>query len=243
MSNLRLLRSRQAEFRNERSYLHLYRFEDHMKPDWFKSDWNKDYIITQNNDDQTEYMERTLDFESVKEREVYWLAIEESSEAIQSLTACMPFLGNNIFNDILQAHKQSMPQLTINSKWHGQSFEFPSSSDQVRNRNKRTQGWVMITEGAFSSLPLSADLDSTTEQKSWTLPGTTDGADIIQKLSQVIYDYPIENQHGGIKRYLFNSQESGGSAVIKTTKHPPYELFHIREINDDRMNTIISDKK
>lgn len=241
LSNLSLLYSRMTEYRNERGYLHIYRFDVNQLPDWFKSDWYKDYQITPNNDDQTEFMERTVDFDSVKEHEVYWLAMEESGEAIQTLTFATPFLGNNIFNDIIQTHTKEIPKLTINSKWHGQTWEFPSSADQVRATAK--EGWVMVTEGAFSALPLCAALDGKTPMSSWFFNDQSGGSDVMLKLSNLIFDYPTENSHGGVRRFLLNSQESGASSVIKTTKHPPYELFHLRDINDERMGKIISDKK
>lgn len=241
LSNLSLLYSRLTEYRNERGYLHLYRFDSYALPDWVSAQWYKEYLITPNNDDQTELMERTLDFGSVKGREVFFTSVEESGEAIMALTVATPFLGSNMLTDILQANKKEFPKLTINSKWHGQSWEFPSPADQVRDSAK--EGWVMVTEGAFSALPLSAALDGRINLGSWFFNDQSGGADVMQRISDLVFAYPTENSHGGIRRYLFNSQESGASSVIKTTKHPPYELFHLRDINDDRMSKIISDKK
>ncbi len=241
LSNLSLLYSRFTEYRNERGYLHLYRFDNYALPDWFKAEWYKDYLITPDNDDQTEFMERTLDFDSVKEREVFALAMEETGEAIMALTVVMPFLGDNIFNDILAAHKKEIPKLTINSKWHGQTWEFPSPADQIRDSSK--EGWVMICDGAFSALPMSAELDGRVEMGSWFFNDQSGGADVMQKLSTLVASYPTGDSHGGINRHVYNVKETGASGVIKTTKHPPYEIFHLRDINDDRMDKIVSDKK
>ncbi len=241
LTNLSLLYSRLTEYRNERGYLHLYRMESFMLPDWFKCEWYKDYQITPKNDDQTEFMERTIDFDSVKEREVFALSMEESGEAIMGLTMVMPFLGDNMFNDILQAHKKEFPKLTINSKWHGQTFEFPDPAEQVRVSSK--EGWNMICDGAFSALPMSAELDGRVDLNSWFFNDQSGGADVMSRLSTLVASYPTEDSHGGINRRIYNSKETGASAVIKTTKHPPYELFHMRDINDERMGKIISDKK
>lgn len=241
LSNLTLLGSRSAEFRNERSYLHVYRFDVNQLPDWFKADWYSNFQITPDNDDQTDFIERTLDFDSVSERQVFWFSYEENFQGISSVTLATPFLGKNIFNDIIQKNNKDMPTLKINSKWHQQNWDFPSNADQVRDSAK--QGFVMITEGAFSALPLSAELDSSVDLDSWYFGRSAGGAPIIKRLSELVFTYPTENSHGGLRRYLFNSQRSDASAVIQTTKHPPYEIFHLRGLNDERIGKIVSDKK
>ena len=244
LKNLALIGSRLAEFANERSYLHLYRFEINKLPDWIgEIGWQSNYKNPDQNDDHTELLDRLLTFDSVKDRHVYWTSIEESYRSIKTLSLATAFTGNqSVFKSLIAAHDKKFPTLTLSSEWHGNTeFTFPSTSDEVPDTAH--QGFAMIAEGAFAALPLASELDSSVAEDSWFFGRGAGAAPILKRLSNLVYNYPTEYLDGGLRRYLFQSKNSAASSVIPTTRDNPFEVLHIRGMNDERMSSVISDKK
>lgn len=241
LENLSLLASRMAEYTNERSYLHLYRFNTNKLPDWIKIEWAGTYKNPEHNDDHTPLLDRTLSFDSVADRHVYFLSIEENFQAVNGITVATPFLEKSIFADIIQANTKEIPTLTIKSDWHGGSWDFPNPAEEARDT--ALEGFVMVAEGAFAALPLSAGLDSTVEEDSWLFSRSAGAPPILKRLSELVYSYPTESLQGGLRRYLFNAKNSAQTSVIPTTRDNPFEVLHIRNMNDDRMSSLIADRK
>lgn len=241
LRNLSLIASRMAEFGNERSYLHLYRFDNNKLPDWIDIGWSSNYRNPDHNDDYTPLLDRKVSFDNVVDRHVYWMSIEESFRGIQTLSLATPFMGKSIFADIIQAHNKEIPTLRLKSDWHGTEWEFPNKAEDVADSTQ--QGFVMVSEGAFASMPLSAELDSSVAEDSWFFGRAAGAAPILKRLSTLVYDYPTEYLDGGLRRYLFQARNTSASSVIPTTRDNPFEVLHIRGMNDERMSSVISDRR
>ena len=241
LKNLSLIGSRLAEFANERSYLHLYRFETNHLPEWIDIDWSANYRNPTANDDHTPLLDRQMSFGSVNNRHVYWLSAEESFRSIKTLSLATAFTGGqSLFKDLVNAHNVPFPTLTLTSDWHGTEYQFPNTSDEVPDTAH--QGFAMIAEGAFAALPLASELDSSVSEDSWFFGRGAGAAPILKRLSNLVYNYPTQYLEGGLRRYLFQSKNSAASSVIPTTRDNPFELLHIRGMNDERMSSVISDE-
>jgi hypothetical protein len=244
LKNLSLIGSRLSEYANERSYLHLYRFEVNHLPDWIGEPigWQANYRNPAANDDHTPLLDRHVSFGSVKDRHVYWTSVEESFRSIKTLSLATAFTGDqSLFKSLIAAHNEPFPTLTLTSDWHGTEYQFPSTSDEVPDTAH--QGFAMIAEGAFAALPLASELDSSVEEDSWLFGRGAGAGPILKRLSNLVFNYPTEALEGGLRRYLFQSKNSAASSVIPTTRDNPFELLHIRGMNDERMSSVISDKR
>ncbi len=231
LKNLTLIKSRLAEFSNEICHLDLWRFEQDKLPDWFSGDWNPTFRNPEENDDGTPFLEHTLSFDSIEDRHINWLSVKESFKTISSISLVIPFLGKSIFNDMIKNHDKELPKLQIKSR-HGE-WSFPQSAEDVIDTGM--QGFVMVAEGGFTAIPLDDAFDD------WFFGRGAGGEEVMTKLTQVVFNFPTHDIQGGIQRHLYNSRITQRNSVIPVTRNKPFELLHLRGINDDQRDALIND--
>lgn len=231
LKNLTLVKSRLAEYSNEIGCLHLFRFEQDKCPDWFSGDWNPAFANPTENDDGTPFLEHHFSFDSIEDRHLNWISVKESFKTISSISVVTPFLGKSIFNDIIKNHDLEIPKLKVKSR-HGE-WSFPQGVEDVIDTGM--QGFVMVAEGGFSAIRLDDAFDE------WFFGRGAGGEEVMTQLTKCVFDFPTNDIQGGIQRQLYNSRITQRNSVIPVVRNKPFEMLHLRGINDDQRDKLIND--
>ena len=219
INNVRLVDSRFSQFSNEVSQLHLFDFsvEPEHKKEWIDTKgWTPKVTNPTRNNDNTFFLKHTLDFGQVQERYIYWLSTQANGNGTERFVLALPFIANSLMGTILALHKQDLPtiQLSVNER----PWTYPSGQELSGAIN----GFVMVAEGAFKAIALSAEVDNLIKQ----VTSDTPSEDIIANLSQIIHRYPTP-----ISRTMSTAPNTKSNSVVPSSPELPIEVLYLEGLN------------
>lgn len=221
INHARLVDSRFSQFSNEVSQLHLFDFsdEDEYKKEWIDTKgWAPKFKNPTRNDDGKYFLKHTLDFDQAKERYVYWLSTQANSNGTERFGVAVPFIANSLMGTLLALHQEDFPgiQISVDEK----PWSYPKGGEP--ELPGAVNGFLMVCEGAFKSIPLSGAIDDLVKE----VTSNRRSKEIMSNLSQMVHGYPTP-----ISRTLDTAPATDSSALIPSDPELPIEYLYMQQLN------------
>ena len=220
INNAKLVDSRCSQFSNEVSQLHLFKLskQDEHKKEWIDSQgWTAKFTNPTTNDDGKYFIKQTLNFGEVTDRYVYWLVNKTNHNGTDKFVVATPFVANSLIGTILSLHKKNLPKIQISAD--EKSWPYPPGGEDLPGEIK---GYLMVAEGAFKSIALSAEMDTLIDKIAST--GTSE--EILTYLSEVVQSYPTR-----IQRTLETVSVTHSNAIVPSNPQLPIEVLYMKGLN------------
>ncbi|BAY66426.1 hypothetical protein NIES22_65650 [Calothrix brevissima NIES-22] len=223
INNAKLVNSRFSQFSNEVSQLHLFNFEEEDeekdKREWIETKgWSPKFKNPSKNDDGKDFLKHILEFDQVKDRYIYSLSTQSTSNGTERFALVLPFIANSLIGTVLAQHNKKLPKIQISVD--DKPWSYPKSGDQ--ELPGALNGFIMVAEGAFKSIALSGEIDDFLQ----LVTSHKESDEIIKNLSKIVHRYPTP-----ISRTLNTVSVTSSNSVVPSDPELPMEVFYIEGLN------------